>query len=121
MPFPEILKELREKNAMTQEQLGKQLNMSKNVISHYENGVNSPNIDTLKNIADIFDVSIDYLVGRTAFSFKFSLFRKHFSSGTTLDNFLQNILSMDSKHKEDALTAIRYIKLDNDITHTKKK
>ena len=44
MPFPDILKELREKKGFTQEQLAAVLHLSKNAISHYEKGINSPNI-----------------------------------------------------------------------------
>lgn len=42
--------------------------MTQNSISRYETGVRKPDYDTLIQLADYFDVSIDYLVGRTDIS-----------------------------------------------------
>lgn len=63
--FGDRLKELREESEMTQEQLGKILNVTKQTISNYENGDNEPTLDTLVKISDIFNVSLDYLLCRT--------------------------------------------------------
>ena len=42
-----------------------ELCISQNSISRFENGVRKPDYDTLIQIADYFNVSLDYLVGRT--------------------------------------------------------
>lgn len=60
----ERLKKLRMSRTMTQEQLGKIINVTKVSISGYENGNRSPDTETLQKIADFFDVSTDYLLGR---------------------------------------------------------
>ena len=49
---------------MTQEELGKKINVTKVSISGYENGNRTPDMETLQKIAEVFDVSIDYLLGR---------------------------------------------------------
>lgn len=59
------LRELREKRGLTQTELGKLFNLSKQAISSYETGVSEPPPDTLHGIADFFNVSTDYLLGRT--------------------------------------------------------
>ncbi|MGN1317881.1 MAG: helix-turn-helix domain-containing protein [Lachnospirales bacterium] len=59
------LKELREKNNISQLKLAIDLNMNQNTISRYENGVREADYETLILIADYFDVSIDYLLLRT--------------------------------------------------------
>lgn len=59
------LKELREHRQMSQVFLGMELNMSQNTVSQYETGTREASYDTLIAIADYFDVSIDYLLGRT--------------------------------------------------------
>ena len=41
------------------------LNVSQKTISAYENGKSEPSIATLKQLADIFDTSVDYLIGYT--------------------------------------------------------
>ena len=58
------IKKLRLSKEMTQEDLGKFLNKTKNNISQYETEKREPDNDTLKKIADLFEVSVDYLLGR---------------------------------------------------------
>ena len=59
------LLELRKKRGMSQLYLAMELHMSQNTISRYETGAREPCIEHLIRIADYFDASIDYLVGRT--------------------------------------------------------
>ncbi|WP_442780418.1 helix-turn-helix domain-containing protein [Bacillus sp. Au-Bac7] len=61
--LPEILKELRGK--VTQEEVAKQIGLSRARYSHYENGRSEPDNEMLQKIADYFNVSVDYLLGRT--------------------------------------------------------
>ena len=61
--LPEILKELRGK--LTQEEVAKQIGLSRSRYSHYENGRSEPDNEMLQKIADYFNVSVDYLLGRT--------------------------------------------------------
>lgn len=59
------LKELRRQKRVTQLKLALDLNMNQNSISRYENGEREADYATLIAFADYFDVSIDYLLGRT--------------------------------------------------------
>lgn len=59
------LKELRKKKGISQQRLATDLNTTQNTISRYETGEREPGIDDLTKIADYFNVSIDYLLGRT--------------------------------------------------------
>lgn len=61
----ERLRELRLENAETQLDLSVELDFDAQEISRYERGVVSPSLQRLITIADYFDVSIDYLVGRS--------------------------------------------------------
>ncbi|MCJ8173993.1 helix-turn-helix transcriptional regulator [Clostridium botulinum] len=63
--FGERLKELREEKELTQEELGKLLSVSRQTVSGYEAEIIEPNINNLVRLADIFSVSLDYLLGRT--------------------------------------------------------
>ncbi len=58
------LKSLRLEQGITQDELAQKLNINRNAISRYENGKRQPDYETLKNIADYFSVSIDYLLER---------------------------------------------------------
>lgn len=59
------LKTLRKEKGISQLKLALDLNTSQNTISRYETGEREPGINELIKLADYFDVSIDYLVGRT--------------------------------------------------------
>ena len=59
------LKTLRIQQNLTQSQFGAILGISKPAISDIERGRRTTTIEKLVEIADYFDVSIDYLVGRT--------------------------------------------------------
>ena len=62
--YGQRLKELREKNGYTQETLAKMLNTSRSRIGMYEQGKRQPDFEMQEAIADLFNVSIDYLFGR---------------------------------------------------------
>ena len=57
------IKDLREKVRWSQEELGRKVNKSKSTISLYENDGLVPPGDTLIEMASLFNVSLDYLVG----------------------------------------------------------
>lgn len=59
------LAELRKAKNLSQKQLAATLHLSETGIQNYENGRRKPACDILIALADFFDVSIDYLVGRT--------------------------------------------------------
>jgi transcriptional regulator with XRE-family HTH domain len=56
---------LREKRGLTQEELSHKLGISRASLSHYETNRREPDYETLRNIANYFDISLDYLLGRT--------------------------------------------------------
>ena len=59
------LKALRMRRGMSQQQLASVIQVSQQSINKYENHDVEPNIETLCAIADLFEVSVDYLIGRT--------------------------------------------------------
>lgn len=60
----ENIKALRKMHGMTQGDLALILGGKKSLVSNYENGYSTPDIYTLIKLADVFDVSLDELVGR---------------------------------------------------------
>ena len=63
--FSERLKFLRQEKELRQHELAPVLNVSREVLSNYEQGRREPDYDTLFTLASYFDVSIDYLLGFT--------------------------------------------------------
>jgi len=61
--FKDILKELRLDRGLGQIELSKELNVSKGIISLWENGLREPKLSNLIVLASFFGVSIDYLAG----------------------------------------------------------
>ena len=59
------LKALRKEKNVSQLKLALDLNMNQNSISRYETGEREADYETLIQFADYFDVSLDYLLGRT--------------------------------------------------------
>ncbi|MED0704886.1 helix-turn-helix domain-containing protein [Aneurinibacillus aneurinilyticus] len=59
------IKYLREKNNFSQKRLAESLGITNVQLSRYETGDRNPDPDTIKKIADFFEVSTDYLFGRT--------------------------------------------------------
>jgi transcriptional regulator with XRE-family HTH domain len=58
------LTQLRKAKNWSQEDLAKEIDSSRIMIGKYERGDNSPSIEVLFKLAKIFDVSLDYLVGK---------------------------------------------------------
>ena len=61
----ERIRNLREDLDMTQLQVGKYLHISQRSYAHYEAGTREMPIEILIELADLFQVNLDYLVGRT--------------------------------------------------------
>lgn len=59
------LKELRNEKNFTLKFVAEQLNVTIRTICRYEDGSREPSISMLKTLCDFYDVSADYLIGRT--------------------------------------------------------
>ena len=65
MHYLERIKALREDNDLTQAAIGKKLKISQCVYSHYETGQRSIPIEIICDLADIYQTSNDYILGKT--------------------------------------------------------
>ncbi len=63
--FGRILTLLRQEKGLTQRKAAAQLEVSQALLSHYENGAREPGFDFLIKAADFYNVTVDYLLGRT--------------------------------------------------------
>lgn len=60
----ERIRELRLENELSQKELGEKINSTSKNIWAYENKISTPPVDVLVRLADYFDVTTDYLLGR---------------------------------------------------------
>lgn len=96
------IKELRKELNLKQEQLGKMLNVQRAVISKYETGRVSLNAETLHKLCDVFNVSSDYIIGRTE--------QRQFNDKKTFSPKITSIIKSCSELNEKELTkVIEYI------------
>lgn len=65
MNFSAQLKELRKSKKISQTVLGNEIGITLKQIQRYERGENDPTLSVLIALADFFDVSLDFLVGRS--------------------------------------------------------
>ena len=91
----ERLKELREIKGLNQQGLALKMSVSQSTISYYETGERTPDLDFLIQLADYFDVSIDYLVGRS--NIKKTNF--HEEQNTSDINFYHDYLRLTKNQK----------------------
>ncbi|MCI0944984.1 helix-turn-helix domain-containing protein [Clostridioides difficile] len=92
------LKDLRTKKGLTQEQVAKDLMITKVSIGGYENATREPKIETLKSLSNYYNVSVDYLLGKTSIE-----------NYTTTDEISKIIKSYESLPKEAQEHINRYI------------
>lgn len=64
--FPRVMTLLREERGISQKQAADELGISQPLLSHYEKGIRECGLDFVVRAADYYDVSCDYLLGRTA-------------------------------------------------------
>lgn len=64
------LKTIRLQKKLNQQKVAMDLNISREALSHYENGKREPSLDMLKKMSDYFNVSIDYLISGSEFQKK---------------------------------------------------
>lgn len=91
MNFGIKLAELRHKSHMSQFQLAKVLNVSTSTLGMYETDKREPSLKVLKRIADYFDVSTDYLLGRIQKS----------KASINLDDAIDHVMSFDGQPVTD--------------------
>lgn len=94
------LKELRTENKLKQSDVAEKLFITQTGYSNYENGRTEPNIEMLCKLADLYNVSIDYLIGRD----------KTFLTFERYNQEKQNLIKMiDKLNQMNTLKAVIYI------------
>lgn len=118
---------LRKQHKLNQTEMAKKLGMGRTTYAMYEQGNRSPDYNTLNQIADFFDVTTDYLLGRTDdpkenLDFYQSDFAKDYGFTPPSDEdervFFQDFHKMTKEEKEEA---IRYIEIQREMRKKKEE
>lgn len=103
--FGEILEELRKDHGLTQKEFGEILHVSPGTISNYENNANFPGVDRLIAMADFFQVSIDYLLGRSSSPLSPENWNQAVLGNQTVGSLVEMIRSL-SQEQQNALALV---------------
>lgn len=102
--FGSRLRSLRKKTGLTMKELGSKFNLAESTISGYENGARKPDIEIMEKIADYFEVSIDYLLGRATDQEQFTDGRSLFQGA---DQYTEEELEIARAAAQAAVEAYR--------------
>lgn len=109
MDFGGRLKELRTEKKMLQKELAVILKVSVGTVCNYEKNVHFPGGETLCQIADLFGVSIDYLLGHTNCRSSLDKLNHEIAPGYTLANLVNQIALLDSQHQKEVRQYTEYL------------
>lgn len=114
--FSKRLKELRKKSNISQAELALILGVNQKVISDYEKGAIFPSFSNLIALADYFNVSLDYLVGRDCEAVIKSAISEENKETADFFRHLYSIVNeLDEKSREELLQYANYLKIKNII------
>lgn len=95
MNLGELLTMLRKEKGFLQKDVADYLHLTVATVSNYEKNVRMPNLDTLVRLADLYDVSTDYLLQRTACRSGVRALDRHLSSNCTVGDLVNMTLQLD--------------------------
>ncbi|WP_294777486.1 helix-turn-helix domain-containing protein [uncultured Eubacterium sp.] len=98
MKFDENLRAFRKQKEFSQEYLAEKMNVSRQTVSKWENGTAMPDLKKLTDLASLFDVSMDELLGTSAPDYKTSV-----SDNSELENLKQTFDEYKTKNKKTTI------------------
>lgn len=106
--FPDVFKELRISKNLSQDKIAEELDISSSLVSKWENNQSTPAPEMLEYIADYFNVSVDYLIGR-------SKYKNLEHDNSEIDNILfSKAKDLSDEDKKAVLGIINALKKDID-------
>ena len=99
--FSNRLKSLRVSKNVTQVQVAESIGLSESAYQHYERATREPTLSNITKLADFFDVSVDYLLGRTNYW--------HDNEGRIKVKIPPDILNLDTDALKKQLDALKQL------------
>lgn len=119
--FGSRLAELRQGCRLTQAELGKIIFVSSGTISNYEKGVHYPDVEKLVSLAKYFNVTVDYLLGRTASKLPPDVFEQMVSDNTSVGDIVQTIQQLSKDRKNAVCLTLSDMEISTLVQRSKKK
>ena len=105
-----IIARLRTERGLKQNQLSAMLSISPGNLSNYEHGVYWPALDTLCMIADLFNVSTDFLLGRTGYRCPPEALAAHIAPDCTMQHIVNTLLDLDTASLDAVVKYTEFLK-----------
>jgi transcriptional regulator with XRE-family HTH domain len=112
--FPSVLSKLRREKRVNQRTAAAALNISQALLSHYENGLREPGFDFIDSACNYYNVSADYLLGRSSVKLPIS------KSNEVRDAFLtdfSDVLAMTFAELDKGLTACHSVETEEIVAN----
>lgn len=111
MSFGSNMAKLRNERGIYQKELATSLKISIATVSNYEKDRHFPDAAMLCKIADFFDVSVDYLLGRTDFRYNVETLHRPFTDKYTISDLVNTSLEFSPEHKRSLTEYVQMIKI----------
>ncbi len=121
MILGKILRDLREKHNYTQRELSKALNITPACLSKYETGRSTPSPDMLIKIADTFNVSVDYLLGRNSLQFDYKILNEKLYKNNTVFDAINIIVKLNPAHRKFFIEQLKMLEFHNEYSEINKR
>lgn len=118
MTFGARLEELRKEHHMTQGEMGEKFGICASTLSNYERGIHQPDLDFIIKVSEYFQVSIDYLFGRTEYEFPIDQLNVKLSDDFTVGKLLNVVLAYDHNHLNQLLSYVNFLSSEYAVQST---
>lgn len=110
MNFGKTISIQRKLRHLKQSDVADYLHISTSTLSNYENNIHEPDLDTLVKLASLFEVSTDYLLGRTQISCDFTVLEKTIYGHLTVGDFLNTTRSFTNEDLQHLVKTFELLK-----------
>ena len=119
--FGDMLSELRHDRNLTQAELALEIYVTPGTISNYESNVHYPDVEKLKQLADFFNVTTDYLLGRSKCSLSPAILEPEISDGRSWSEIIKDVQSLSPSRQRTLLLMLNDMKTATIIETLKKE
>ena len=109
--FADIIRGLREDKDLKQSEMAILLHVTQQQYSRYENGVSEPSLRTLEILADYYNLSADFLMGRTKCEQSLEGLNKIITADYSVGQLISDVMSLDNDGRKYILECISLQKL----------
>lgn len=106
----ETIMKLRTEKGLRQKDLSAILSLSPSSISNYEKDEYWPDLNTICKMADYFNVTTDYILGRTEYRCPPEILDKYVTKDYMIHNIVNTLLALDSDSINAAVNYVNYLK-----------